>query len=209
MSKIKSDYDSWASNYDQSINPTRDLDEIATRKSLYNINFSLVLELGCGTGKNTQWLITRAKYLVGIDFSKNMLDIAKRKIVSKKAIFINTDLNKKWNINNNSFDLCTVNLVLEHIKELDHIFRSIFMKLKKGGKCFICEIHPKKQLKGSKARFKINKIETTLNAFKHSEKSYIQSAEKAGFRLLNKNDWHDDDKSNLPRLISFLFEKPM
>ena len=37
---------------------------------------------------------------------------------------------------NNSFDLCTINLVLEHIKKLDHIFNSLFAKLTRGGKCF-------------------------------------------------------------------------
>ena len=208
MTKIKSDYDRWAVEYDQTINPTRDLDKIATKKSLYDIKFSFVLELGCGTGKNTQWLITRSKKLVGIDFSKNMLKIARRKVISKKAIFINSDLNKQWKIKNNSFDLCTINLVLEHIKKLDHIFNSLFTKLTRGGKCFLCEIHPKKQLKGSKARFKMNNTETILDAFPHFEMDYIQSAEMAGFRLLDKNDWYDN-KSDIPRLISFLFEKPL
>ena len=72
---------------------------------------------------------------------------------------------------------------------------------------FICEIHPKKQLKGSKARFKMNQLETTLDTFPHSEMDYIQSAEMAGLRLLDKNDWYDN-KNDSPRLISFLFEKP-
>ena len=206
--KIENDYNRWAFKYDRDINPTRDLDKIVTKKSLYNINFSSVLELGCGTGKNTKWLITRTKELVGIDFSKNMLKIAKKKVRSKRAIFINADLNKQWNIKKGSFDLGTINLVLEHIKELDHIFISLFSKLKKGGKCFICELHPKKQSNGSKVRFKINNIETTLATFPHSEKDYIQSAEMAGFRLLDKSDWYDK-KNQIPRLLSLLFEKPI
>lgn len=78
--KIKNDYNRWAFQYDRDINLTRDLDKIVTKNSLYSIDFSSVLELGCGTGKNTQWLITRAKELVGIDFSKNMLKIAKKKL---------------------------------------------------------------------------------------------------------------------------------
>ena len=78
--KIANDYDRWALKYDRDINPTRDLDKIVTKRSLYNKNFSSVLELGCGTGKNTQWLITRAKELFGIDFSKNMLKIAKKRL---------------------------------------------------------------------------------------------------------------------------------
>ena len=207
MNKIMNDYNKWAFKYDNNINLTRDLDKIVTKKSLVNYNFSNVLELGCGSGKNTEWLITRANKLVGLDFSKSMLDIARKKIISQKATFIETDLNEKWKISNNSFDIATVNLTLEHIDKLDHIFSSLFMKLTRGGKCFVCEIHPKKQLTGSKARFEINRTEIILDVFQHSEEDYIQSAEKAGFKLLTKKDWYDN-QNDIPRLISFLFEKP-
>ena len=207
MNKIMNDYNKWAFQYDNNINLTRDLDKIVIKKSLVNLNFSNVLELGCGSGKNTEWLITRANKLVGLDFSKGMLDIARNKIISPKAIFIETDLNEKWAISNNAFDIATINLTLEHIEILDHIFSSLFMKLTRGGKCFVCEIHPKKQLSGSKARFEINGTEFILDVFQHSEEDYIQSAEKAGFKLLTKKDWYDNE-NDIPRLISFLFEKP-
>ena len=207
MKKIIDNYNAWAYQYDNNINPTRDLDKTVTKESLSNIDFFKVLELGCGSGKNTEWLITKADKLVGLDFSKNMLDLARNKITSKKVTFINTDLNEKWPVNNNSFDLATINLTLEHIEILDHIFNSLFMKLTQGGKCFVCELHPKKQLAGSKARFEENGTEIALDVFYHSELEYIESAEKAGFNLIVKKDWYDNEK-DLPRLISFLFEKP-
>ena len=207
MKKIKNDYNAWAYQYDNNINPTRDLDKTVTKESLSNIDFFKVLELGCGSGKNTKWLITKADKLVGLDFSKNMLALAKKKITSKKVTFINADLNKKWPVNNNSFDLATINLTLEHIEILDHIFNSLFIKLTKGGKCFVCELHPEKQLAGSKARFEENGTEIALDVFYHSELEYIESAEKAGFNLIAKKDWYDNEK-DVPRLISFLFEKP-
>ena len=207
MKKIKDDYNAWAYQYDNNINPTRDLDKTVTKESLSNIDFFKVLELGCGSGKNTEWLITKADKLVGLDFSKNMLDLARNKITSKKVTFINTDLNEKWPVNNNSFDLATINLTLEHIEILDHIFNSLFMKLTQGGKCFVCELHPKKQLAGSKARFEENETEIALDVFYHSELEYIESAEKAGFNLIAKKDWYDNEK-DVTRLISFLFEKP-
>jgi ubiquinone/menaquinone biosynthesis C-methylase UbiE len=136
-----------------------------------------------------------------------MLDLAREKITSKKVIFLNVDLNEEWPVNNNSFDLATINLTLEHIEILDHIFNSLFMKLVQGGKCFVCELHPKKQLAGSKAQFEKNGTEIVLDVFEHSEEDYIQSAEKAGFNLISKKDWYDN-KKDIPRLISFLFEKP-
>ena len=207
MNEIINDYDAWAYQYDNNINPTRDLDKAVTKKSLSNLNFSNVLELGCGSGKNTEWLITRANKLVGLDFSASMLDLARNKITSKKVTFINSNLNEKWPVNNNSFDLATINLTLEHIEILDHIFNSLFMKLTQGGKCFVCELHSKKQLAGSKARFEENGTEIALDVFYHSELEYIESAEKAGFNLIAKKDWYDNEK-DVPRLISFLFEKP-
>ena len=207
MKKIKDDYNDWAYQYDNNINPTRDLDKTVTKESLSNIDFFKVLELGCGSGKNTEWLITKADKLVGLDFSKNMLDLARNKVKTDKATFINTDLNENWPVNDNSFDLATINLTLEHIEILDHIFNSLFMKLTQGGKCFVCELHPKKQLAGSKARFEENGTEIALDVFYHSELEYIESSETAGFNLIAKKDWYDNEK-DVPRLISFLFEKP-
>jgi len=207
MKKIIDKYNAWAYQYDNNINPTRDLDKTVTKESLSNIDFFKVLELGCGSGKNTEWLISKADKLVGLDFSKNMLDLARKKITSPKVTFINADLNEKWPVNNNSFDLATINLTLEHIEILDHIFNSLFTKLSQGGKCFVCELHPKKQLAGSKAQFEENGIDIVLDVFQHSEQEYIQSAERAGFNLLVKEDWYDNEK-DIPRLISFLFEKP-
>ena len=207
MKKIKDDYNTWAHQYDKNINRTRDLDTTVTKNSLSKIDFFKVLELGCGSGKNTEWLITKADRLVGLDFSKNMLDLARKKIKNDKVTFINTDINKNWPVNDNSFDLATINLTLEHIETLDHVFNSLFMKLTQGGKCFVCELHPKKQLSGSRAQFEENGTEVVLDVFQHSEQDYIQNAEKAGFNLLAKENWYDNEK-DIPRLISFLFEKP-
>jgi len=207
MKKIIDSYNTWAYQYDNNINPTRDLDKSITKEFLSKIDFFKVLELGCGSGKNSEWLITKAEKLVGLDFSKNMLDLARNKIKTDKATFINTDLNEKWPVKNNAFDLVTINLALEHIEILDHIFKSSFMKLVQGGKCFVCELHPKKQLTGSRAQFEENGVKIELDVFQHLEEDYIQSAEQAGFNLLTKEDWYDR-KNDMPRLISFLFEKP-
>ena len=135
-----------------------------------------------------------------------MLNLARYKISCENVTFINTNLNEKWPVDNNAFDLATINLTLEHIENLDHIFNSVMKKLTKSGKCFVCELHPKKQLSESKARFEEKGTEVVLDVFQHLELDYIQSAEKAGFILLEKKDWYDDE-TDLPRLISFLFEK--
>ena len=206
MNDLINHYNAWALQYDEDINPTRDLDKKVTIESLSNIDFLEVLELGCGTGKNSEWLVTRAHRLVGLDFSKNMLERAKNKIKSDKATFIRTDLNENWPVKDNSFDLAVINLTLEHIEDLDHIFDSLFNKLSEGGKCFVSELHPKRQLAGSKAKFFNMGEEFVLDAFLHDEEDYVQSAERSGLTLRVKKD-HFDNERGVPRLISFLFEK--
>jgi len=64
MKKIIDSYNTWAYQYDNNINPTRDLDKIITKQFLSKIDFVKVLELGCGSGKNSEWLITKAEKLV-------------------------------------------------------------------------------------------------------------------------------------------------
>lgn len=60
---ISKAYNSWASQYDTNLNKTRDLDKKATIETLSNYHFNNVLELGCGTGKNTEWLLTKATHI--------------------------------------------------------------------------------------------------------------------------------------------------
>ena len=75
-----------------------------------------------------------------------MLALALGKIKSDTVDFINANLNHEWPVNDHSFNLARVNLTLEHIEKLDHIFWSLHKKLNGGGKCFVCELHPKKKL---------------------------------------------------------------
>jgi ubiquinone/menaquinone biosynthesis C-methylase UbiE len=49
-------YEGWAATYDQMTNPPRDLDAEVLRKIMEGRVGGRVLELGCGTGKNTVWL---------------------------------------------------------------------------------------------------------------------------------------------------------
>jgi ubiquinone/menaquinone biosynthesis C-methylase UbiE len=84
----KQGYNIWAAQYDTNQNKTRDLEGCALRNCLENIAFKTCLEIGCGTGKNTQWLAQRADYVTAIDLSEEMLARAREKIKSNKIEFI-------------------------------------------------------------------------------------------------------------------------
>ena len=134
---IEKAYDSWALQYDTNDNRTRDLDKKSTIDTLSKYDFKNVLELGCGTGKNTNWLLKKAERIIGLDFSQAMLDIAKSKIVDDRVLFKKADLTENWDIENQSADLVTSSLTLEHIKDLNHIFKQANQKLKTKGLIFI------------------------------------------------------------------------
>ena len=205
---IENAYNTWAEQYDTNDNITRDLDVIATIETLSKYRFSNVLELGCGTGKNTCWLLSRAEYILGLDFSPKMLNIAKEKINDGHVEFKIADLNQKWEVENRFADLVTSNLTLEHIDDLNHIFRQANQKLQENGIFFICKLHPFKQYMGSKAKYKTGSGTEELKVFTHHISDYIDNAEDNGFKLLEINEWFDDKaKKEIPRLISFVFKK--
>jgi len=205
---IEKAYNVWASQYDSNLNLTRDLDKKCTIKTLKNLDFKNVLELGCGTGKNTEWLLNKAERIIGLDFSQEMLNKAKAKIFDKRVLFKKADLTKDWEIENNFVDLITASLTLEHIENLDHIFLQANLKLKKNGLFFISELHPFKQYSGSKAKYETENGIKELEVYIHHISEYIDTAKNNGFKLIELKEWFDESSENeIPRLISFVFKK--
>ncbi len=205
---IEKAYNSWAGQYDTNKNKTRDLDIKATIETLSKYKFKHVLELGCGTGKNTGWLLSKAEQLIGLDFSQEMLNIAKEKNTDIRAIFKRADLNQEWEIENQFADLVTSSLTLEHIDDLNHIFNQANQKLKNGGIFFISELHPFKQYSGSKAKYETENGTQELEVYIHHISEYIDDAKNNGFELMELKEWFDDNsEKGIPRLISFVFRK--
>ena len=205
---IENDYNIWAHQYDTNVNRTRDLDKKCTIETLNNLVFKNVLELGCGTGKNTEWLLNKAERIIGLDFSQEMLNKAEEKITDKRVTFKKSDLTKDWKIENNFADLITSSLTLEHIKNLNHIFSQANQKLNKNGLFFISELHPFKQYSGSKAQYETESGTKELEVYIHHISEYIDNAESNGLKFVEMKEWFDQNYQNrLPRLISFLFKK--
>jgi len=206
--KISDAYNLWAETYDTVENKTRDLELSVGQSTLKNRRYPQIIELGCGTGKNTKWLMNKCDSLIGIDFSSEMLAIAKEKIKSEKVQFLQADILHEWNFNGNSVDLITSSLVLEHIKDLNFIFSQANKTLKKYGMFYLCELHPFKQYIGSKAKFKLNNKVIKLETYVHNISDYLNSASKNNFELFEFNEWFDNGNRNeIPRLVSFIFRK--
>lgn len=199
-------YNKWAESYDSVINKTRDLEQQAARHSLQNADFSRVIEIGCGTGKNTAWIAEKATELLAVDFSEEMMNVARQKIKSSNVEFRQADITKTWNFK--PANLITCSLVLEHIENIDFVFDQVAKTLEPGGCFYLCELHPYKQLQASRARFEHEGNLVELEYFIHHISDYYSAARKNGLSCIKLEEWFDDnDRTALPRLVSFVFAK--
>jgi malonyl-CoA O-methyltransferase len=176
-----------------------------------------IVEVGCGTGRNTEWLArpaAGAKNIVGLDFSDEMLARASTRVQDPRVRFLQHDVRTPWPLLDSTADIIVVMLILEHIEQLEPIFAEAARSLDVGGELFICELHPARQLMGKQARF-INPRtgeHMLVPAFLHQTDDYLKAAAAAGFEVLHVADWDDPESQtdDPPRLLSLHFksEKP-
>lgn len=207
MLDVKQAYNNWAVQYDTNKNLTRDLEAISLRQTLQDIHFDRCLEIGCGTGKNTEWLINKSCVLTAIDLSEEMLNIARTKINSEKVEFLQADIMEPWSFVNQPYDLVCFSLVLEHIENLDDVFAKAAQATVVNGSLYIGELHPFKQYTGTKARFETAEGLQVVTCFHHVS-DFTQSAKNNGFELVQLREYFDDeDRSSIPRILSLLLKK--
>lgn len=205
---IKASYNKWSSQYDTNLNKTRDLEGNILKGFLKTYTAKSILEIGCGTGKNTAWFLENFEEVTSVDFSEEMLTIAKNKIQAAHVTFIEADINLPWAFLKSQYDLVSFSLVLEHIEDLENIFNKTSNALKDGGYVYIGELHPFKQYSGSKARFETESGTETLTCFTHHISEFIHAAEKHGLQLIKIEEHFDeDDKNGLPRILTLMFQK--
>jgi ubiquinone/menaquinone biosynthesis C-methylase UbiE len=205
---IQKAYNEWSETYDTDENLTRDLDQKVTRESLDNFHFDSILEIGCGTGKNTAFLARIGSQVHALDFSEGMIEKAKKKVQTENVRFSVADLTQKWPCEDQSYDLIVCNLVLEHIEDLSFIFSEAFRVLEEKGIFLINELHPFRQYAGKQARFNKGEGVTEIPAFVHHISDFVNAALSNELTLVKLNEsWHEQDQGKIPRILSFVFEK--
>jgi len=204
---IEQAYNRWSEQYDTNQNKTRDLEAVALRQTLARIPFKNCLEIGCGTGKNTEWLLQKANKVLAVDLSAGMLEKAKEKVNAANVEFRQADMSLPWNFGDDH-DLLVFSLVLEHIENLEFVFTQAARTLKTGGYVYIGELHPFKQYSGSKARFDTEEGRQILTCFNHHVSDFTQAARQTGFEIMELNEYFDQaDRTTLPRILTLLLKK--
>ena len=110
-----------------------------------NIKRNSILDLGCGTGNFLQILEKHFKICIGIDLSKDMIDIAKQNC-KKANLFVGNILDFQFD---QKFNLITCNYdMINHLNTLEEyikVFKNVYKHLEKGG-LFLFDFNTKEYL---------------------------------------------------------------
>ncbi|HEY6229726.1 MAG TPA: methyltransferase domain-containing protein [Pyrinomonadaceae bacterium] len=208
-SEIATAYNDWAETYDTDQNRTRDLAAEVLRQTKINFAGRKVIEVGCGTGRNTEWLAERASEIVALDFSEHMLAKARARVTNPRVHFVQHDARRKWPLPDASADIVVAMLILEHLSNLATFFAEAARVLMSGGSLFSCELHPMRQLAGGQAQFSdaTTGERQRIAAFLHDVSEYVNTGLAAGFALQQLGEWRDADApiDSMPRLLSLHF----
>lgn len=206
---VREAYTHWAATYDSVENSVRDLDQIVTRQTLQGLRCNAILELGCGTGKNSALLAEIGDTVQAVDFSEGMMALARAKVSASNVAFASADITQPWPFASQSYDLIVCNLVLEHIDDLVFVFAEAQRCLSAGGRLFVCELHPFRQYQGVQANFAHEQGQILIPAFVHHVSDFLTAAGQASLVLDTLQEWWSQpERIKPPLLVSFMFRKP-
>jgi len=185
-------YDRWSLSYDTETNPVIAATSWVLDHAPLGCADSDVVELGCGTGRNTWRVIGEgARSYVGVDGSYGMLNMAAANVNDNRVSFVAQDLLAPWRPTK-QFDFGIIVLMLEHIPMLDVLFESLARAIRPGGRVRIVDLHPERIVTGSFAHFREGVTEVRFASVAHPVGAICAALEGAGFDVVRR-DWLASD----------------
>jgi len=142
---MKAQWDKVAKTYDELIGETGDpyhktyLNPVVL-KLLGSIKGKKVLDLACGQGYFSRKLQRKGAKVTGVDISKNLLEIARKK--SQNITYIHNDAANMKDVKTNSQDMIVSNVAFFDIKNIKGAIKECARVLKKNGTLIFSLLHP-------------------------------------------------------------------
>ncbi|HXF40845.1 MAG TPA: class I SAM-dependent methyltransferase [Blastocatellia bacterium] len=190
-------YDLWSETYDVTPNPVVAMDSRHTIKVLAPEKDELILDAGCGTGRNLKQLLQAGSRPIGIDFSQGMLSVARREHPDVPLAL--ADLEQPLPFVTATFDAVLCALIGEHLRNLSAVFREFQRVLKKGGRLVFSVYHPAMSAAGIEANFERSGVEYRLGAVHYSVDEHIRLLEDGGLSEIRAREFDGDEE--LVRLV--------
>ncbi|MFP3123448.1 class I SAM-dependent methyltransferase [Ectobacillus funiculus] len=127
---------------DSGVNYNNFVEQPAFKETLPNLKNKKILDLGCGMGEFTRYCVTKgAIEVVGVDISKNMIDVARQHSSYAEISYINRSI-EELELPIGYFDVVVSSLALHYIKDYRDAIKKINNCLKKGGTFIFSTEHP-------------------------------------------------------------------
>lgn len=118
------------------------LEQPAMKKLLPDLKNKSVLDLGCGFGANCIDFVNRgAKSVVGIDISKNMLNLAKKRNSDRKIKYQKMSMTEISKLNE-KFDFIYSSLAFHYVQDFNKLMEDIYNLLNDRGILLFSQEHP-------------------------------------------------------------------
>jgi malonyl-CoA O-methyltransferase len=194
-------YDRWAPNYDTDGNPLVALEEPWVARLLDEVRGLAVLDVGCGTGRHAVQLAAAGAIVHALDFSPAMLELARQKAGGAAITFQPHDLAKPLPFAPETFDRVLCALVLDHIADLEGLFREMWRVCRSSGTVVVSVMHPAMMLRGVQARFHEPESGQEIRpaSYPHQLSDYVLAAARVGFAFDHLSE-HAVDEALASRL---------
>ena len=106
-----------------------------------NLAGAVVLDAGCGSGAQAEWLLGRGADVIGVDLSPRMIEEARRRCPGRGR-FLVADLAEPLPLEPRSLDGITCSLALHYLRDWSVPLRSFASALRPGGWAVISLDHP-------------------------------------------------------------------
>ncbi len=188
-------YDRWADIYDDEDNALIAIEEPLLDTLLGHIAGKDVIDVGCGTGRQTFRMLAAGAQVTAVDFSEGMLAKARQKPGADKVRFAIADVAHPLPFADNTFDRVVCPLVLDHIHNLATLFTEFARLCRPTGSVCLSIMHPAMMLRGVQARFtdpatgRKTYPESAPNQISH----YVLAATRANLKIDHMSEHAIDD----------------
>jgi malonyl-CoA O-methyltransferase len=179
-------YNLWAPTYDRkNSNPLILIEEkiLPPYFESLQLQHKTLVDFGCGTGRYLKQLRDQGtRQVVGVDFSRLMLEQVKTNSVENDLFLVNSSVDC-LPFNDSIFDIGVSTLVMSYVADLDSTIGEMARVVRSGGSMLIADLHPIQKQMGWKRNFTVtepagSQITYEITHHHHTIAAYLQSFEK-------------------------------
>ena len=188
---VHAGYGEWAPSYEATVLDLMDL-RLFERVSLDWAARARAVDLACGTGRVGAWLKGKGvKAVDGVDLTPEMLALAKEK--GAYDTLRQGDAGASG-LAAGAYDVATMSLADEHIKDLTPVYAEAARLLSPGGRFVLVGFHPHFLMMGVPTHYNNADGEpTAIESYIHLTSDHVAAARAAGFRLEDMAEGAIDD----------------